>query len=168
LRRAALALALGVAAASYAQTPPPDTAPLPSTPPAATAPAEGEPPATEPVNPPPAAPEQPPPAHTAPPHAAAPHPTPPPQTQAPAPDRDGELAALKAEVSRLQSALDAERAAATLPPPAEEGSDISGPLRGVWEWLLIVALLALAGGFVLGWRVLDRRIRRKYGGLRIY
>ena len=28
--------------------------------------------------------------------------------------------------------------------------------------------LALIAGFVLGWRMLDRRIRRKYGGLRIY
>ena len=28
--------------------------------------------------------------------------------------------------------------------------------------------VSLVGGFVLGWRVLDRRIRAKYGGLRIY
>jgi hypothetical protein len=34
--------------------------------------------------------------------------------------------------------------------------------------VLTAALLALVAGFVLGWRVLDRRIRRKYGGLRIY
>jgi hypothetical protein len=35
--------------------------------------------------------------------------------------------------------------------------------------LLIAAVLAsLAIGFLLGWRTLDRRIRRKYGGLKIY
>jgi len=37
-----------------------------------------------------------------------------------------------------------------------------------WLWVIACALVALALGFVAGWRVLDRRIRRKYGGLRIY
>ncbi len=35
-------------------------------------------------------------------------------------------------------------------------------------WLASTALVALACGFGLGWRVLDRRIRKRYGGLRIY
>jgi len=30
------------------------------------------------------------------------------------------------------------------------------------------AAVSLGCGFLLGWRTLDRRIRRKYGGLRIY
>jgi hypothetical protein len=30
------------------------------------------------------------------------------------------------------------------------------------------ALAALAVGFALGWRTLDRTIRKKYGGLKIY
>ena len=33
---------------------------------------------------------------------------------------------------------------------------------------LIAAVIALAIGFALGWRMLDRRIRAKYGGPRIY
>ena len=44
------------------------------------------------------------------------------------------------------------------------------PLAGrpdAW-WLASTAILALACGFALGWRVLDRRIRKRYGGLRIY
>lgn len=37
-----------------------------------------------------------------------------------------------------------------------------------WGWLVLASAAALAAGFALGWRMLDRRIRRKYGGLRIY
>lgn len=40
--------------------------------------------------------------------------------------------------------------------------------RFPWQWLLGAFVLALPIGFFAGWRVLDRRIRRKYGGLRIY
>jgi hypothetical protein len=88
---------------------------------------------------------------------------------APAPEaagRDPEMAALRAEVARLQSELDAERAAAV--PPADEAGPGLQPGRGAWVWLAATALLALALGFLLGWRLLDRRIRRMYGGLRIY
>jgi len=38
----------------------------------------------------------------------------------------------------------------------------------VWAWASGCSVIALAVGFLLGWRALDRRIRRKYGGLRIY
>ena len=52
--------------------------------------------------------------------------------------------------------------------PPMFASDAGVPSRPSW-WLAIgVAVLALAGGFALGWRVLDKRIRAKYGGLRIY
>jgi SH3 domain protein len=37
-----------------------------------------------------------------------------------------------------------------------------------WEWVLGTSAVMLLAGFMLGWRTLDRRIRRKYGGLRIY
>ena len=37
-----------------------------------------------------------------------------------------------------------------------------------WVWILSCSAGALALGFVAGWRMLDRRIRRKYGGLKIY
>jgi len=42
------------------------------------------------------------------------------------------------------------------------------PARPVWHWALGSFIVALGLGFVLGWQMLDRRIRRKYGGLRIY
>lgn len=42
------------------------------------------------------------------------------------------------------------------------------PARPAWHWAVGSAALALALGFALGWQALDRRIRRKYGGLRIY
>jgi hypothetical protein len=38
----------------------------------------------------------------------------------------------------------------------------------VWPWALGSALAALCVGFALGMHTLDRHIRRKYGGLRIY
>ena len=42
------------------------------------------------------------------------------------------------------------------------------PARPVWHWALGSFIVALALGYGLGWYVLDRRIRRKFGGLRIY
>lgn len=37
-----------------------------------------------------------------------------------------------------------------------------------WRWVVGAAGGGLLLGFLLGWRTLDRRIRKKYGGLRIY
>jgi SH3 domain-containing protein len=42
------------------------------------------------------------------------------------------------------------------------------PARPVWHWAVGSFVVALGLGYALGWYVLDRRIRRKYGGLRIY
>jgi hypothetical protein len=42
------------------------------------------------------------------------------------------------------------------------------PSRPTWLWALGCSIVSLAIGFALGWRLLDRRIRAKYGGLRIY
>jgi Bacterial SH3 domain len=47
------------------------------------------------------------------------------------------------------------------------GATDEGPNR-VWPWALGAALAGLGIGFALGALVLDRYIRRKYGGLRIY
>jgi uncharacterized protein YgiM (DUF1202 family) len=44
----------------------------------------------------------------------------------------------------------------------------SGLPRPGWGWVAGVAVASLLAGFAIGWRVLDRRIRSKYGGLRIY
>jgi hypothetical protein len=168
LRRAlAAGLSLALALAAHAQAPPeappPNENPTetqPAAPAAAPAPATSEAPPTETTPRPtkPAAPK-------------TPRALPPAQTPAPAPaaqesPRDAEVAALRGEVSRLQSELDAERAAALTPP--DERAPGAQPARSPWGWLVATALLALTAGFLLGWRLLDRRIRRRYGGLRIY
>ncbi len=54
------------------------------------------------------------------------------------------------------------------PEPSYFMTPPEAPARPVWHWALGSFVVALALGFVLGWQVLDRRIRRKYGGLRIY
>lgn len=150
MKRALAAGLLSCALAAHAQAPPEPAAPA-ETQPATNAAA----PAAEP--PPPL-----------PPRISAPRLSPPkpPAAAVPQNTHDAELSALRAEVNRLESELDAERAAA-LPAP-EEAASGTPPAGSFWEWLLVTALLALTGGFFLGWRLLDRRIRRKYGGLRIY
>jgi hypothetical protein len=113
-------------------------------------------------------------------------------------ERTAEVARLKEDVSRLQAQLAAARSAASAapgggaaaptaaaptaaPPPAVAAEDAARTPRAlftaeeeeesprrVWPWALGAALLALCVGFALGALVLDRHIRRKYGGLRIY
>jgi hypothetical protein len=109
-------------------------------------------------------------------------------------ERTAEVARLKEDVSRLQAQLDAAHStagaapgrgaaalAAAAPEPAASAEDSASPPpralftgateeipRRVWPWALAAALLALCVGFALGALVLDRHIRRKYGGLRIY
>jgi hypothetical protein len=52
--------------------------------------------------------------------------------------------------------------------PPMFASDAVMPSRPSWLVATAVSALTLIAGFVLGWRVLDKRIRAKYGGLRIY
>ena len=52
--------------------------------------------------------------------------------------------------------------------PPMFASDGMMPSRPSWLVAIAASLLTLVAGFVLGWRVLDKRIRAKYGGLRIY
>jgi hypothetical protein len=85
-----------------------------------------------------------------------------------------EVERLKQEVSHLQGEARTAPLAAAAPsnPPAPAATAPADAhmqiLRPVWPWVLGAAAAALLGGFALGWRMLDRRIRRKYGGLRIY
>jgi hypothetical protein len=101
-------------------------------------------------------------------------------------DRTRELDSVRAELASARSEAQAARvAAASSPPspvaadPAPEAEEAAVPARQLFprprettgpSWLLVATscLVALAAGFALGWRVLDQRIRRKYGGLRIY
>jgi Bacterial SH3 domain len=103
--------------------------------------------------------------------------------------RTAEVGRLTGDVTRLQSELAAARAAPRTPaagPPASaasaapavaEEAAAAPPLfanpadeapRRIWPWALAAGGVSLALGFALGALVLDRHIRRKYGGLRIY
>jgi len=107
--------------------------------------------------------------------------------------RDAEAAQLRDEVRRLQGQLQAARAPAArttavstassagpAAPAAAAGDSGRAPAAGLpaaafeqgtgrsWPWALGAALVGLGLGFVLGALVLDRHIRRRYGGLRSY
>ena len=85
---------------------------------------------------------------------------------------------LKQDVSRLEGELAAAKAArastSDAPPPPAPIHDtvfLREPERQsaiAWPLLLGVSALMLLVGFIAGWRTLDQRIRRKYGGLKIY
>jgi Bacterial SH3 domain len=99
-------------------------------------------------------------------------------------ERDAQLAQLQEELGKLQAQPPAARASAPVAAAASEPAAAAAetgssapvgmfapaedPPRRVWPW----ALAALGGGLVLGFvsgaLVLDRYIRRKFGGLRIY
>ncbi len=86
-------------------------------------------------------------------------------------------AAERSEVDRLTRELEAARSAAgARPPPATGGAPAHGPSdagahRGptprVGLWVAAVAAAA-GGGFWLGYASLARRLRRKFGGLKVY
>jgi hypothetical protein len=91
-----------------------------------------------------------------------------------------EVEQLKRELAAKQSELDAARGALALPaatsgPGSAGGAAPGGALGGssgvpaahLGAWTLTV-LLAVAGGFWLGYAVLARRIRQKFGGLKVY
>ena len=93
---------------------------------------------------------------------------------------EGELATARAAATAAPAAVPADPAAAAgpgNPPRAAAGAEPEAtpllhmpeePGAPLWEWVLGSTAVALLAGFALGWRTLDRRIRRKYGGLRIY
>jgi SH3-like domain-containing protein len=106
--------------------------------------------------------------------------------------REAELVQLRAELTRVQGELAAAHASTPAAPArpgrsttvaagasaAEEAAAASQglfftsrsvePHRLVWPWVLGGSLLSLALGLALGVVLLDRHIRRKFGGLRIY
>ena len=89
-----------------------------------------------------------------------------------------ELESLKAQLAQLASAAAAARAPSTPPPerrsvmPAPDPPSTQAHTRlprfGALGGAIAFFLVGLIAGLALGWRMLDRRIRRKYGGLRIY
>jgi len=98
---------------------------------------------------------------------------------------EAEVTRLRAEVSRLEAQLGATASLNATAPPATAAADSAAenataapgglfsppadsPPRRIWPWALCWALVGLLLGFGLGWRMLDRSIRKKYGGLKIY
>jgi hypothetical protein len=105
--------------------------------------------------------------------------------------REAEVARLGDEVNALKAQLRATpasgaaptaasgvpaAAAAPRPAPEDPVAAVPGALfssgeehtRPSWPWTLAAALAGFGAGFGLGALMLDRHIRRKYGGLRIY
>jgi uncharacterized protein YgiM (DUF1202 family) len=87
-----------------------------------------------------------------------------------------ELEQLKIELADKQSELDAARGALAAPTPASGGAPAAdtaalrppgGPMGRPWA-LLIAVPAALACGFWLGYATLARRVRNKFGGIKVY
>jgi uncharacterized protein YgiM (DUF1202 family) len=92
-----------------------------------------------------------------------------------------EIARLKKESEALQSQVKVLKAAAAAPAPADEGvlegasptpqqlaAVAPPPASGsVWIWSLVV-VLAAGLAYAAGYQTLARRLRKKFGGLRIY
>jgi hypothetical protein len=91
-----------------------------------------------------------------------------------------EVEQLKRELASKQSELDAAQGARALPAAASGlgtvgGASPGGAMAGIsavtsarlWTWALSL-LLALACGFWLGYAALARRIKHKFGGLKVY
>lgn len=72
-----------------------------------------------------------------------------------------EVSLLKRELADRMSELDAARAGM----PAMAAGAAPAPHRLLWG---LVALLAAVCGFLLGYATLARRIKRKFGGLKVY
>jgi hypothetical protein len=94
---------------------------------------------------------------------------PPPSAAAP-PAPAVAAAAPAAENPESNAAESASHAAESAPAanPSLFSSEGLLPSRPSWIFALVASAATLVAGFVLGWRMLDRRIRAKYGGLRIY
>ena len=109
--------------------------------------------------------------------------------------RDAEVARLNDELSALKTQLHpaaapaaagavvstaGSGATASAATPRQAAEDPAAPAPGalfsageerarpLWPWMLAAAVIAFGAGFGLGALTLDRHIRRKYGGLRIY
>jgi hypothetical protein len=85
-----------------------------------------------------------------------------------------EVEGLKLQLAAKQSELDAAHAAGSAPPSASPAN--SGPLAAIhaaaaprWPAIAgIAAAIGLACGFWLGFATLARRVRQKFGGIKVY
>jgi hypothetical protein len=85
-----------------------------------------------------------------------------------------EVERLKQELSARQSELAAARSGAVspaAPPQSAPGplAAIQAPAETLWQVIAGIALLiGLAGGFWLGYATLARRVKHKFGGIKVY
>lgn len=87
-----------------------------------------------------------------------------------------ELAQARAQLSATSAASGAAPARASTGAAAEEPARAPAPLfsprqepaHALWPWVAAGTLVGAMCGFMLGVLLLDRYIRRKFGGLRIY
>ncbi len=88
--------------------------------------------------------------------------------------RDAALESTRTELDALNTELaQARQGIADLPAIQAENAELQaalneGGIRVPILWLLISAVIALITGAVLGYLWLDRRVRRQFGGLRVY
>jgi phage protein D len=73
-----------------------------------------------------------------------------------------QIARLSAALAAKQSELDAALSLRAAPAAARHGM----PRHGLWS--LIAIALAGGGGFFAGYQVLARRLRQKFGGIKVY
>jgi Bacterial SH3 domain len=85
-----------------------------------------------------------------------------------------EVERLKLELTAKQSELDAARALGSVPGPVSQPAP--GPLGAIhaaaaprWPVITVIAVaIGLACGFWLGYATLARRVRHKFGGIKVY
>lgn len=88
--------------------------------------------------------------------------------------RDSELESARTDVARLNAELNEARSGITdLPMLKQENASLTealneGGVRVPLVWLAIAAVISLLAGALLGYLWLDRRVRRQFGGVRVY
>lgn len=89
-------------------------------------------------------------------------------------DREAELSALKSDHDALAAELALARQGITdLPGLRAENESLKaalneGGVRVPLLWIFIASVLSLLLGGLLGYWLLDRRVRRRFGGIRVY
>jgi Bacterial SH3 domain len=73
-----------------------------------------------------------------------------------------EIARLSAALAAKQNELDAAQGSRAAPVAPPQGM----PRHGLWS--LIAIAIAGAGGFLAGYQLLARRLRQKFGGIKVY
>ena len=83
-----------------------------------------------------------------------------------------EIEQLKTDLAQaqteLQSARAAESAARQAPGSASERLALGRQVAAFWPYGLVALGVSVGVGFFLGYRYLDRRVRQKFGGLKVY